>query len=115
MVVATVVGSTLLVGADVNSGSNEGLEAFVASLAAAAGATAAQVSAPACRHACRHQQAGISTQQAGSPPAGLLLYSAPRMEPFPVCTRVFLLALLATPACHPAAPAHCRRHASILN
>lgn len=44
---ATVVGTSLLVGADVDSGSLEGLEAFVSSLAAqaAAGANATQVRA----------------------------------------------------------------------
>jgi hypothetical protein len=108
VVVATVVGSTLLVGADVNSGSNEGLEAFVASLAAsaAAGATAAQVRA--CRAGqcyARHQGAGGTIQAA--PKVHL------RPSPPPAASACLPCGAPCLPP--PAAPAHRGCHAGVLN
>jgi hypothetical protein len=57
VVIATVVCTTLLIGADVDTGSTQGLQAFVDSLAAnaAAGADAAQASRAAVSRTVRVQ------------------------------------------------------------
>ena len=98
MVVATVVGSTLLAGADVITGSNEGLEAFVSSMAAsaAAGATLAQVRASGVRRAWARQ----AYERAGDARARFETQSCPFCPTHP------LLACL--PTCLPASLRTCR-------